>query len=116
MHEFEPSTSKDPPCWGVMLKRPPDGVVVRTGRCQLRRRPRYLTMVQNDEMSKSYSMTNMDCAVGVLTFLYGIFQSGLGFMGDVGARTLSVRSDIVCYPSRNFLQELFQDVRPKELQ
>ncbi|GFX10320.1 hypothetical protein TNCV_1867151 [Trichonephila clavipes] len=38
-HEFEPSTTKDPPCKAAIcreLKRPPVGVVVRRGGCQLR--------------------------------------------------------------------------------
>ncbi|GFW21310.1 hypothetical protein TNCV_1531351 [Trichonephila clavipes] len=53
-HEFDPSTTKDPPCRAAMhvksveqLKRPPVGVVWELGEgCQLRCRPRHLTMVQ----------------------------------------------------------------------
>ncbi|GFT40608.1 uncharacterized protein TNCV_3007841 [Trichonephila clavipes] len=53
-HEFEPSTTKDPPCRAAMHAKSVEsetssrwcGVVVRRG-CQLRCRPRHLTMVQN---------------------------------------------------------------------
>ncbi|GFX06926.1 hypothetical protein TNCV_1202411 [Trichonephila clavipes] len=50
-HEFEPSTTKDPPCRAAMhvksVESFPVGVVVRREGCQLRCHPRHLTMVQN---------------------------------------------------------------------
>ncbi|GFT10157.1 hypothetical protein TNCV_1115801 [Trichonephila clavipes] len=54
-HEFEPSTTKDPPCRAAMHvksvgrehKHPPTGVVDRSGGCQLRCRPRHLAIAQN---------------------------------------------------------------------
>ncbi|GFS57205.1 uncharacterized protein TNCV_491201 [Trichonephila clavipes] len=56
-HEFEPSTTKDPPCRAGMHIKSVEisnvlplvwcGVVVRRGVCQLRCRPRHLTMVEN---------------------------------------------------------------------
>ncbi|GFS53595.1 hypothetical protein TNCV_730451 [Trichonephila clavipes] len=54
-HGFKPSTAEDPPCRGGLcslnmsrIKHPPVGVEVRSGwGCQLRCRPRPLTMVQN---------------------------------------------------------------------
>ncbi|GFU56207.1 uncharacterized protein TNCV_712661 [Trichonephila clavipes] len=54
-HEFESSTTKDPPCRAVMHVKsvvisnvlPLVGVVVRRGGGQLKCRPRHLTMVQN---------------------------------------------------------------------
>ncbi|GFV71102.1 hypothetical protein TNCV_698931 [Trichonephila clavipes] len=57
-HEFQPSTSEDPPCRGgrctlntSRLKRPPVAVVWKSREeCQLRCRPRHLTMVQNTEV------------------------------------------------------------------
>ncbi|GFY04429.1 uncharacterized protein TNCV_4415171 [Trichonephila clavipes] len=59
-HEFEPNTAEDPPCRGAMHVKSVEssnvlpfvwcGVVVRRGACQLRCRPRHLTMVQNYEV------------------------------------------------------------------
>ncbi|GFV24301.1 uncharacterized protein TNCV_422911 [Trichonephila clavipes] len=54
-HEFEPSTTKDPPCRAAMHVKsvessnvlPWCGVEVRREGCQLRCRPRHLTMVEN---------------------------------------------------------------------
>ncbi|GFX61446.1 hypothetical protein TNCV_823521 [Trichonephila clavipes] len=52
-HEFEPSTTKDPPCRAAMHVKSQtsscwSGVVVK--RDQLKYRPRHLTMVQNYEV------------------------------------------------------------------
>ncbi|GFU12255.1 hypothetical protein TNCV_4600541 [Trichonephila clavipes] len=58
-HEFQLSTAEDLPCRGTMYVKSVEaqtsfrwcGVEVRRGECQLRCRPRHLTMVQNDEVS-----------------------------------------------------------------
>ncbi|GFW38683.1 hypothetical protein TNCV_3880501 [Trichonephila clavipes] len=47
-HEFEPSATEDPPCREA-------GAVWKLGEgkgCQLRRRPRYLTMIRNNEVRR----------------------------------------------------------------
>ncbi|GFV76345.1 histone-lysine N-methyltransferase SETMAR [Trichonephila clavipes] len=55
-HEFEPSTTQDPPRRGAMHVKSVESSNVlpvvwcdRRGRCQFRYRPRHLTMVQNDK-------------------------------------------------------------------
>ncbi|GFV05174.1 hypothetical protein TNCV_223871 [Trichonephila clavipes] len=63
-HEFEPNTTKDPPCRGAMHVKsvessnvlPWCSVVVRRGGCQLRCRVRQLTMVQNDEVRRQKAL------------------------------------------------------------
>ncbi|GFY16398.1 hypothetical protein TNCV_2350411 [Trichonephila clavipes] len=57
-HEFEPSTTKDPPCREQCTLNLPRTQTSsrwcgsRRGGCQLRCRPRHLTMVQNDEVHR----------------------------------------------------------------
>ncbi|GFS96240.1 transposon Tf2-9 polyprotein [Trichonephila clavipes] len=57
-HEFDPSTTKDPPCRAVMHVKSVEssnvryGVIVWRRECQLRCRPRHLTMVQNYEVRR----------------------------------------------------------------
>ncbi|GFV50719.1 hypothetical protein TNCV_2213801 [Trichonephila clavipes] len=61
MSELESGTAEDPPCRGgrrtLNVSRAQTssrwcGGVVRRGRCQLRCRPRHLTMVQNYEVCR----------------------------------------------------------------
>ncbi|GFX36553.1 uncharacterized protein TNCV_2031341 [Trichonephila clavipes] len=57
-HELEPSAIEDPSCRGAMYIKsvessnvlPQRDGVFRRGRCQLKCRPRHLTMIQNDEL------------------------------------------------------------------
>ncbi|GFW75184.1 uncharacterized protein TNCV_448891 [Trichonephila clavipes] len=59
-HEFEPSTTKDPPCRGAKPVKSVESshilplryAVVRRGGCQIRCRPRHLTTVQNYEVDR----------------------------------------------------------------
>ncbi|GFX20233.1 hypothetical protein TNCV_1437931 [Trichonephila clavipes] len=59
-HEFDPSTTEDPPCKGAMFFKSVKssnvsrwcGVVVRRRECQIRCRSRHLTMVRNDEVRR----------------------------------------------------------------
>ncbi|GFW14457.1 hypothetical protein TNCV_298771 [Trichonephila clavipes] len=55
------------------LKRPPVGVVVRRGGCQLRCRPHHLTMVQNCEIRRQHPFT-------MIWFHSRHFLTGQGFL------------------------------------